>query len=251
MFLFFMILISLCVGFYNLLKDWKSDKDSKERAIKNGKSWYVDRYNNYVDVNTDVPYRYDSHLEFNGEGYRKTDMVKRHAYSGKVIQNLTQDVRDKAKAEREVAKRNAIAAGEDYYVYDIPRYYPGEGSKVYDFMVGWLKHGVTPLSNIMWADVNTDERFFCKKIYCYKDGESVYANIMWSLDSGRIERIVDEEFYTEEELSLLRQYIDKENKRHEDISWSIFKEWDLFFRYDPTPKSVHCEYIEERRNGNE
>jgi len=230
MFAFFMITIGACVGLWNLLKAWNKERQSRERAIREGRSFYTDRNNQYVDVETDVPYRYTGgDLTLCNGKWAYTDLVKVQAYTGKVIKNLTLEKRQKIWAERAAAKEEAIKNGEQYYLYEKCSHdWPGHSNcaRMYECQL-YDAHLRMPLADTMWADVNTDERYFVYRL--------APVNVLLNISTGQLEKIVDEEKYDPELIERIKKrmaYQNESNPKLYDWCFTHSYEWS---------KTLHAE----------
>lgn len=230
MFAFFMITIGACVGLWKLISDWNNERKRREDALKSGRPFYIDRYNQRVDAKTDVPYRYDSaHLTFNGNKWSYTDHVKVQAYTWKPIRNLTEEKRQQIRRERELAKAEAIKNGEQYYLYEkCSSDWPGHSNcaRMYECQL-YDAHLRMPLADTMWADVNTDERYFVYRLSP--------ANVLLNISTGQLEKIVDEEKYDPELIERIKKRMAYENKMNPKLY-----DWCFTHSYEWS-KTLHAE----------
>lgn len=126
MFLLFMIVLWCSVFLYAQIKDRSLEIGSKKEAVKEGVKegvdFYLDRRCIPVDVKTDTPYRVvrESSKMIPGVEYLRGDLVKVHTYTGKVVENLSQQKRDQLIAKRSMAKQDAVLSGKQYYLYEEP-----------------------------------------------------------------------------------------------------------------------------------
>ena len=215
MFAFFMIMIIGCVGLYRLVNDWNGERKRKNKAINEGCSFYTDRNNQFVDVKTDVPYRYDGatiHLVNGKWAYR--DFVKEQAYTGKVIRNLTQEKRDETRKARAEAKAEAIKNGDQYYLYEKKSEWPGHCGRMFEMQLS-DSHMEVPYVDYMWADVNTDTRYFVYRLM-------FDVNVLLNADTGKLEIIVDEDKYDDKKLAEIRYFMENKNKNYDSLyGWSF------------------------------
>lgn len=237
MFLLFIIILMFCAWFWGLFKDWNRERKNKERSIEQGRDFYVDRYNNYVDIKTDVPYKIvGGNLIISPGGKTYTDVCKVHARTGKIIENLTQKVRDELAQERIVAKRNAILNGEKYYVYEKKtNRWPGINCGCFEFQVNSKYRTTFYTNDTIWADVDTNQQFFlyCVHTIYHRAPKTCFANVLIDIKTGKIVRIVDPEKYTEDELYDLWNLINEINGKTHDIY-----DWHFISGYD-WPRELH------------
>lgn len=212
MFAFFMIVICGCVGLYRLIEGWNYDRKRRNDALKNGRSYYTDRYNHFVDAKTNVPYRYTGgSIELKNGKWVHSDLVKVQAYTGKPIRNLTEEKRERIHKERAAAKAEAIKNGEQYYLYERVSWdWPGHSNcdRLYECQLADT-HMRMPLADTMWADVNTDTRYFI-----YNLGG---INVLLNIETGQLEKIVDEEKYSEERIEGVKNRINQINERNKRL----------------------------------
>ena len=176
MFVLFMLVLWSSVYLYAQIKDRSLEIKSKKDAIARGADFYLDRRCIPVDVKTGTPYLvvHESCKKIPGGGYVRGDLVKVHAYTGKVIENLSQQKRDQLAAKRSIAKRDAVLNGEQYYVYEEPQGYP---CRYYSDPTRRL-----PAAPLIYGDVDTDERFFVYSLFFYRHGDPMYVNVLWNID---------------------------------------------------------------------
>ena len=224
MFAFFMAALLLTVSFLKLVKDFVREKQNRNYAIKKGDDTWYDRNNVAVDVKTNIPYRIEQRWVNNrGEKPRKGDLVKVNAYTGKEIHNYTQDKRNQIISNRVNEKENAIKNGEKYYIYEAPQRWHGLSDTPHYECDPYKK---LPKSPYMWADINTNEKFFVWA-GCTQGKVSIPFNAMWNIATKRLERIVDQEWYSNDALVLIKERMEEENIRrgNNDYSWCMVTNW--------------------------
>ena len=227
MFVLFMLVLWSSVYLYAQIKDRSLEIKSKKDAIARGADFYLDRRCIPVDVKTGVPYLvvHENGKMIPGVGYVRGDLVKVHAYTGKVIENLSQQKRDQLAAKRSIAKRDAVLSGEQYYVYEEPQGYP---CRYYSDPARRL-----PAAPLMYGDVDTDERFFVYSLFFYRKGNPMYVNVLWSIDKQLLCRIIDIDQDTDSEIVEIQEEMDRLNRSGKNVlSDRKFREYLHCNRHD-------------------
>lgn len=212
MFIFIMIIVCACVGLYNLFINFYDEKENKRKAINNNQSYYINRYNQTVDVNTDVPYTYKSvrtKPNYATQKVEYTDYVKVSALTGSVIENYTQEQMIKNAEKRAKAKQEAINNGEHYYIYDFRQKWPGiQNKKLFEMQ---LKDARTifPNAKYIWADVITEKKYFVAELTEFY--KKIKAHVLVGVTDKSDTIILDYDLYTPDELDSIKNLMRKDN----------------------------------------
>ena len=200
MFLLMMIVIFSIVWFASQVDALRREKRSKRWAQQDGRSWYHDRNGQMVDTKTDVPYRYSQQYTYSKElGWHYDDLKMVQAYSGKTIRNISDERRQRKEYLRALWRAEAEQKGDMYYRYDLP-----DESMTAFYGYTEYRRGYLPKTNAIFA-----HRYTGKKYAIF--GRSGF-NFLWSVDTKRLEGIVDEDKLSPEELEKARACMDECNK---------------------------------------
>lgn len=217
MFLLFVVIIAIICWFANQIKWYNFDKKREKQARRDGKSRYIDRNGDWVDLETGVPYKIDNGIRISskeGELFEYGD-VKYVSRSGRTIRNLSQEWRDKRALERAEWKNDAIQRGEKYYLYDLQKDFKeirvGDMPHFEGYKAGDLPEGVP-----MWASVETNRRYFILSVTAGMPA----GNLLWSVDSRKIEGILDEDVLPKKNVEVLNFIMQTVN--------SYKKNWDKY-----------------------
>ncbi len=208
MFAVIMIVIGVTIYFYNLTRDAYTDNRRRNRAKENGDKFWINRYGHKIDTETGIPYSIEVRPIFkNGHFVRYGDTIYYNPRNGKVIRNKSQEWRDKRALERKQWKTEAINKGEKYYLYDKKKSV-GDGYRAIDKRFEFEGYGFNELPDapVMYADVNTDQRYF---VLCAHR----FGNILVNVDTFKFEKIVDEETLPPDKIEKLKGIMEWGNQR--------------------------------------
>lgn len=226
MFLVFVVIAAMCIGTYKLIADFVDERQRKKTAIKNGMSFYIDRANRTVDIETGVPYRIESaRLRIaNGKSYY-TDCVKVSALTGSLIQNYTQDKKNDNLKKREKAKEEAINSGENYYIYEERSKWPGATSLGETFEMALSNASLKiPKGRYLWCGLDDHKLYFVYTVFSFSP--YVIANVLLDVEKGKLVKIVDEELYTPDEVNAIKKEMSELNSRRSSIEdWYYVGSW--------------------------
>ena len=220
MWLLVVIIFVAISGLYKLISDLHTEHKRRDEAIRNGEKYYFDRNWNKTDVETGISYYYKSwDSKDSKRPDKKGDMYMVNAYTGKVMRNMTQELRDRLAAEAQQRKEAAIAAGEKYYVCEYPSKWDGGGT-MYDRFMNY-KYREIPEAPAMFEDIETNERFLICGIYPYEYDKWMkkydYSNNligmgMWNVRERKFTRMYDEEDMPEANKMECKRITDGYNK---------------------------------------
>lgn len=194
MFLLFIVLFIGCYGLYKLINDNNNEIKRKQKAIRNGEKYYYDRNGFATDVDTDVAH-HTKRLQPTGPGknpWIKGDVVDINPYTGKIMRNFTQEIRDVRNAEAAKRKQQAIENGDRFYVCAIAYNWDNSVALNAARFDGYAKNEL-PHAHAMFEEVATGRKYFIAKFEC-----GVY--VLWDVKEKRFTTILDKELIPQKNL---------------------------------------------------
>lgn len=220
MWLLVVIIFMACSGVYKLLRDQHIENKRRDEAIREGRDYYFDRNWYMTDVNTNISYYLKS--DYSKDSKRmdhKGDCYVINAYTGQVMRNITQELRDKYNAEAEVRKQEAIKSGERYYICEYPQKWDGGGQLYKRFME--YKHEEIPCAPAMFMDLETGKRYLICQIYYDEHKRDFKYPIhrfigmgMWDVEEKKFVKLYDEENISENNIKKCWMYLDIYDELH-------------------------------------